>query len=132
MNPWLGSTVAFLPVVAFLGVVLLCLPKPFADRRVVITNARVGTLWGASSAHLRWWPVLFVGKVGAGVIAGPPITANILMSLVIDIFGLFAMDTHALSVGRRAGPALAVADIALISYFKPTDVDYGHWTPTEP
>jgi hypothetical protein len=33
---------------------------------------------------------LFVGKVGAGAIAGLTITSNILMSLVIDKFGLFA------------------------------------------
>jgi bacterial/archaeal transporter family-2 protein len=33
--------------------------------------------------------LLFVGKVGTGAFAGLTITANILMSLVIDHFGLF-------------------------------------------
>jgi transporter family-2 protein len=61
--------------------------------------------------------LVFVGKVGAGAFAGLTITANILMSLVIDKYGLFGMDTHALSVGRMAGAALMVAGIALISYF---------------
>jgi uncharacterized membrane protein YdcZ (DUF606 family) len=35
--------------------------------------------------------------LGAGAFAGLTITANILMSLVIDKFGLFGMETHALS-----------------------------------
>jgi transporter family-2 protein len=29
VNPWLGSLVSFLPIVAFLGVLALCLPRPF-------------------------------------------------------------------------------------------------------
>jgi transporter family-2 protein len=61
--------------------------------------------------------LLFVGKVGAGAYAGLTITANILMSLVIDKFGLFGMNTHALSVGRMIGAALMVGGIALISWF---------------
>jgi transporter family-2 protein len=84
-----------------------------------------------SVAQMPWWAplggligafavvagLLFVGKVGAGAFAGLTITANILMSLVIDKFGLFGMETYALSVGRMAGAALMVAGIALISYF---------------
>jgi transporter family-2 protein len=61
--------------------------------------------------------LLFVGKVGAGTFAGLTITATILMSLVIDKFGLFGMDTHALSIGRMIGATLMMAGIALISYF---------------
>ena len=47
--------------------------------------------------------LLFVGKVGAGAFAGLTITANILMSLVIDRFGLFGMAVHELS--PAASPA---------------------------
>jgi transporter family-2 protein len=61
--------------------------------------------------------LIFVGTVGAGAFAGLTITANILMSLVIDQFGLFGMETHALGAGRMAGAALMVAGIALISCF---------------
>jgi transporter family-2 protein len=84
-----------------------------------------------SLSQMPWWAplgglvgafavvagLLFVGKVGAGAFAGLTITANILMSLVIDKFGLFGMQTHALSLGRMAGAALMVAGIALISLF---------------
>jgi bacterial/archaeal transporter family-2 protein len=50
--------------------------------------------------------------VGAGAFAGLTITANILMSLVIDRFGLFGMRVHELSPGRMVGAALMVAGIA--------------------
>ncbi len=46
-----------------------------------------------------------------------PVTAYILMSLVVDKFGLFGMETHGLSAGRMVGGALMVAGVALISYF---------------
>jgi len=51
-----------------------------------------------------------------GAFAGLTITANILMSLVIDKFGMFGMETHALSAGRMAGAVLMVAGVAMVSY----------------
>jgi transporter family-2 protein len=61
--------------------------------------------------------LLFVGRVGAGALAGLTITANILMSLIIDKYGWFGMEAHALSGGRIAGAVLMVAGIVLISKF---------------
>ncbi len=117
VNPWLSSLVSFLPIVAFLGVLTLCALRPSPT--------------AASLSHMPWWAPLgglvgafavvaglvFVGKVGAGAFAGLTITANIIMSLVIDKFGLFGMETHALSMGRVAGAVLMVGGVALISYF---------------
>ena len=50
--------------------------------------------------------LLFVGKVGAGAFAGLTITANILMSLVIDKYGMFGMDSPRTQPRphRRRGP----------------------------
>ena len=45
------------------------------------------------------------------------ITANILMSLVIDKFGWFGMDVHPLNGWRMLGAALMVGGIALIARF---------------
>jgi transporter family-2 protein len=61
--------------------------------------------------------LLFVNKVGAGPFAGLTITANILMSLVIDQYGWFGMDVHPLNGWRMVGGALMVAGIALIAKF---------------
>ena len=116
-NPWLASTVSFLPIVAFLTVLFFCLPRPLP------------TLDGVS--NMRWWAplgglvgalavvtgLLFVDKIGAGPFAGLTITANILMSLAVDHFGLFGIEVHAINIWRVVGGALMVAGIALIAMF---------------
>jgi transporter family-2 protein len=117
INPWLGSLVSFLPIVAFLGVVLMCLPRPMPTTESLTQMPWWAPLGGLVGAFAVVAGLLFVGKVGAGAFAGLTITANILMSLVIDKFGLFGMETHALSLGRIAGAVLMVAGIALISTF---------------
>lgn len=117
INPWLGSLVSFLPIVAFLGVVLMCLPRPLPTAESLEQMPWWAPLGGLVGAFAVVAGLLFVGKVGAGAFAGLTITANILMSLVIDQYGLFGMETHALSMGRMAGAALMVAGIALISIF---------------
>lgn len=61
--------------------------------------------------------LLFVGQVGTGTFGGLTITANILMSLLIDKYGWFGMTIHDLSPGRAAGAILMVAGIVLISRF---------------
>jgi transporter family-2 protein len=117
VNPWLSSLVSFLPIVAFLGVVWVCIPRPLPSAESLGQMPWWAPLGGLVGAFAVVAGLMFVGKVGAGAFAGLTITANILMSLVIDQFGLFGMETHALGVGRLAGAALMVAGIALISYF---------------
>jgi len=69
-------------------------------------------------AHSRLWPgCLFVDKIGAGPFAGLTITANILMSLVIDHYGLFGIEVDQLNRSRIIGGLLMVAGIALIARF---------------
>lgn len=61
--------------------------------------------------------LLFVGQVGAGTFGRLTITANILMSLLIDKYGWFGMTVHELTLGRAAGAILMVTGIFLISRF---------------
>src|ERR1700722_261692 len=116
-NPWLASLVSFLPVIAFLGVVLLCMPRPMPTVDGIAAKAWWAPLGGLIGAVAVVVGLLFVNQVGAGTLAGLTITANILMSLAIDRFGWFGMDTHALTPGRIGGAVLMVAGIALISKF---------------
>ncbi|MDP9080321.1 MAG: DMT family transporter [Bacteroidota bacterium] len=116
-NPWLASLVSFLPVVALLACVFLCIPRPLPTAEGLTAMpwwAPLGGLVGAGAVIVG---LMFVQKVGAGTLAGLTITANILMSLVIDKFGLFGMQQHPLSLGRMAGAVLMVAGIYLISKF---------------
>ena len=61
--------------------------------------------------------LLFVNKIGAGAFGGLTITANILMSLAVDHFGLFGIEQHSLNIWRVVGGALMVGGIALIAVF---------------
>ena len=116
-NPWLASLISFLPIVALLGCILMCLPHPLPSEEGLAGMpwwAPVGGLVGAFAVIAG---LLFVGKVGAGAFAGLTITANILMSLVIDKFGWFGIEVHALNGWRLLGAALMVGGITLISRF---------------
>jgi transporter family-2 protein len=116
-NPWLASLVSFLPIVALLACLLMCLPHPLPSERGLAEMPWWAPLGGLVGAFAVVAGLLFVGMVGAGTFAGLTITANILMSLVIDRYGWFGMEVHDLSGGRIAGAALMVAGITLISRF---------------
>ncbi len=70
INPWLGSLVSFLPIVALLGVVWLCLPRPMPTAAESVSQmpwwAPLGGLVGAFAVVAG---LVFVGKVGAGAFA---------------------------------------------------------------
>jgi len=117
VNPWLSSVVSFIPVVAVLSIVMFCLPRPMPSVQSVSAMPWWAPLGGLVGAFAVVAGLLFVNKVGAGTLAGLTITANIIMSLVIDHFGLFGIDIHRLSVLRVAGAALMTVGIALISLF---------------
>jgi bacterial/archaeal transporter family-2 protein len=116
-NPWLASLISFVPVVAFLLVVLVCLPRPLPTLEGLAAMPWWSPLGGLIGAFAVVAGLLFVDRIGAGAFAGLTITANILMSLAIDHFGLLRMEVHSMNLGRAAGAALMVAGIALISRF---------------
>ena len=116
-NPWLASLVSFLPIVAFLAVLMLCLPRPMPTLDGVNGMPWWAPLGGLVGALAVVAGLLFVDKVGAGAFAGLTITANILMSLFIDKFGWFGMEVHPLSGWWMLGAALMVGGIALIAKF---------------
>ena len=116
-NPWLASTVSFLPIVAFLGTLWLCLPRPMPTADGISGMPWWAPLGGVIGSFAVVAGLLFVDRVGAGTFAGLTITANILMSLAIDQFGLVGVEQHSLSLGRSIGAGLMVAGIALIAKF---------------
>ena len=116
-NPWLASVVSFVPIVALLLVVFACLPRPLPTVDGVSAMPWWAPLGGLVGAFAVIAGLLFVDRIGAGPFAGLTITANILMSLAIDHFGMLHMATHPMNLPRAAGAVLMVAGIALIARF---------------
>ena len=116
-NPWLASTVSFLPIVAFLLVLWFCLPNPMPSMKGIAVMPWWAPLGGLVGALAVVMGLLFVNKIGAGPFAGLTITANILMSLAIDHFGWFGIEQHSLNGWRVLGGALMASGIVLIALF---------------
>ena len=116
-NPWLASIISFLPIVALLMVLWLCLPTPMPTARGIAGMPWWAPLGGLLGAFAVVMGLLFVDKIGAGPFAGLTITANILMSLLIDQFGLFGMEQHSLNIWRILGGAFMTVGIVLIAAF---------------
>jgi bacterial/archaeal transporter family-2 protein len=116
-NPWLASLVSFLPIVALLACLLLCLPQPLPTAAGVAAMPWWAPLGGVVGAFAVIAGLMFVGEVGAGAFAALTITANILMSLAIDHFGLLHMSAHPINAWRVLGGGLMVVGVALISCF---------------
>ncbi len=114
-NPWLASLVSFLPIVALLMVLWLCLPTPTPTAQGLGTMCWWAPLGGLAGALAVIMGLMFVNKVGAGPFAGLTITANILMSLLIDQFGLFGMGQHRLTLPRVLADALDAAGTIISS-----------------
>ena len=117
VNPWLASVVSFVPVVAFLLVVAACLPRPLPTTEGLANMPWWAPLGGLIGSVAVIAGLLFVDKVGAGVLAGLTITANILMSLAVDQFGWFGLPQHPLNVWRALGGLLMAGGITLIAMF---------------
>ena len=117
VNPWLSSLVSFLPILAFLLVLILCIPRPLPSGEQISAMPWWAPLGGLVGAFAVVAGLMFVNKVGAGAFAGLTITANFLMSLLIDKYGWFGIDVHELTAGRLGGAALMVVGIALICRF---------------
>src|ERR1700761_7678517 len=115
VNPWLSSLVSFLPIIGFLGLLVLCLPRPLPTAEGLNQMPWWAPLGGLVGGFAVVAGLIFVSKVGGGAFAGLTITANILMSLVIDKYGMFGMQTHELSWQRMLGGGLMVAGILLIN-----------------
>jgi transporter family-2 protein len=117
VNPWIASLASFLPIVALLFCLALCLPTPLPQLKDLAAMPWWAPLGGVIGAFAVIAGLFFVDKVGAGTLAGLTITANFLMSLAIDHFGLLRVQAHPLTLGRAAGAALMIAGIVLVSKF---------------
>ena len=115
VNPWLATTVSFVPIVMILAFIFMLHPSPLPTADQLSHLRWWGVLGGLAGAVAVFGGLVLVDKVGAGLFNGLLITANLLTSLAIDNFGWFGMDVHRLGLLHLSGGALMVAGITLIA-----------------
>ncbi len=114
-NPWLASVISFgLVTMAFIAI-LTILPKPLPTSANLASMPWWAPLGGLVGAVAVYAGLVLVQQVGAGPFTGLTITAALVTSLVIDHFGLFNMQVHAINVWRVAGALLMIGGITLIA-----------------
>lgn len=116
VNPWLASTVSFLPIVFVFLFVLALRPLPMPREEDVRAMPWWAPLGGLAGAVAVFGGLLFVAEVGAGTFNGLLITANLITALALDHFALLGMPRHRAGRGRIAGGVLMIAGIALIAF----------------
>ncbi|MEO8713853.1 MAG: DMT family transporter [Acetobacteraceae bacterium] len=116
-NPWLANLVSFGLVLAVLIVIAAIFPRPLPTGAGVASMPWWAPLGGLIGAVAVVVGLLFVDRVGAGALAALTISANLIMSIVIDKYGLLNMPVHALSIWRMIGGLLMVVGVGLIAWF---------------
>jgi bacterial/archaeal transporter family-2 protein len=117
INPWLASAISAAVVAVFFVAAFLFKPRPLptaADATSMPWWAVIGGLVGAVQVYAG---LTLVHRVGAGTFMGLTVSAALIMSLVIDHFGLLRVHPHPMTPGRAFGGVLMVAGIALIARF---------------
>jgi bacterial/archaeal transporter family-2 protein len=117
INPWLATVVSFALIVALFIGVAACLPRPLPTGQSVADMPWWAPLGGIAGAFAVVAGLLFVDKIGAGPYAALTIGANLVMSMVLDQFGLLRLPVHAIGVWRAIGVVLMIAGVGLIALF---------------
>jgi bacterial/archaeal transporter family-2 protein len=83
----------------------------------------------AGLASMPWWAplggivgslavvagLLFIGTAGAGTYAALTVSANLLMSILIDHFGWFGITAHPITPHRAIGAIVLVTGVILVT-----------------
>lgn len=89
-------------------------PSPFGHANQVSWWAWTGGLLSIASTMAA---LIFVQKLGSGLFTGIGVTASLVVSVLIDKFGVLGMKQHPATPGRLIGCALLIAGVWLVARF---------------
>jgi bacterial/archaeal transporter family-2 protein len=115
VNPYLASAVSFAVITFFFLAIFFALPHPLPD----LTNLKELPWWavfgGLVGAVQVFAGLTLVNRVGAGTFMSITVSSALVASLVIDHFGWFRMDAHAVTPLRAIGGVLLIAGASLVT-----------------
>ena len=117
VNPWLATLISFGLIVALFVIVAAVFPRPLPTAEGLASMPWWAPLGGIVGAIAVVTGLLFVDRVGAGPFAAMTVSANLIMSVVIDQFGLVGLPAHATSPVRALGVVLLICSVGLITMF---------------
>lgn len=104
------GTIALLSYILITGIPLANAANAKNASPIAWTGGLLGAFYVASS-------IILLDKLGAAMTISLIIAGQMLMSLIMDHFGLLGMDVKPISFGRVAGVVLVVAGAILIRKF---------------
>ncbi|MBV8591024.1 MAG: DMT family transporter, partial [Acetobacteraceae bacterium] len=113
-NPWFATVVSFAVVLFLFLIVWAVQPWPVPTARGLQAMPWWAPLGGVIGAFAVVAGLFFVDRVGAGAYAGLTISANLIMSILIDRFGLLNMPAQTVSPVRILGAILMIGGVFLI------------------
>ena len=116
-NPWLASLVSFALITAFFLGATAIMVKPLPTSEDILRMPWWAPLAGLVGAVAVYAGLKLVGTVGAGTYTALNVTAALVMSLIIDHYGLLRVQEHPCSLGRILGASLMIGGVTLISKF---------------
>jgi bacterial/archaeal transporter family-2 protein len=116
-NPWLALAVLFTLNAFFFAGLFAVLPRLLPTVEGINTMPWWAPLAGLTGAVAVFAGLALIDKLGAGIVNGLIIAANLLTSLPIDQFGLMHVPVHTLNAGRIIGGLLMAAGMVLIFRF---------------
>jgi transporter family-2 protein len=116
-NPWLASLVSFSLITAFFLCATALMIKPLPTAQDVLQMPCWAPLAGLIGGVAVYAGLKLVGTVGAGTYTALNVTAALIMSIVIDHYGLLRVHEHPCSLPRIVGAILMIGGVTLISRF---------------
>ncbi len=113
-HPVLATFFSFLTgaVVLFVYVLALRIPRPELSK--MLQAPWWVWLGGVLGAFYVFSTIVAAPKLGAAVLIGVAVTGQMLISLLLDHFGLFGLPRHPVSIWRLFGAGLLLLGVAII------------------
>ena len=119
LRNWVGHPVVAAFVSFFVGAVvlllyILVLRLPWPELSKSFQAPWWVWIGGALGAFYVWTTVVVAPKLGAAVLMGMAVTGQMLISLVLDHYGLLGLQRHPMNLWRCLGVGLLLLGVAII------------------